>query len=656
MKYILLICIISISFHLLSNTDLEDKPIETSDQERIILLLRMVDEYLPENPEKAEYYCKQATELAHQIDEIEFKLLTILSCGNVRKEQGKYIEAFIEYQRAIELAEINEYEEGIIDSYISLGKFYRELLDYDSALKYLFMALDRSSSLENAYKLGSIQMEMSYNYRKKKEYVLCREYGEAAAEIFRLDENYTNLAGVYILLGKTYMDLDDYETAFNYANEVLRITEGTNDLRNRSLAFNDLAWNYFKKGDFQSALEYNYKALEVRKEADIYVLQASSFLNIADLHINWGKYDEALESYQNAWEVITTLDSFPMKGIKRLYYQKLSDYYILLGNFKKGWQYFREFYKIDEELKTITNDIALNNIKFKHELERYEKEKSALKNLHISYLNKQKLIIIAILIITAISGFFLYSKYRLRKKLSKELVEANKRLQSLNEQSRMEIVQKRKMEKLISAHADHMKLINRILRHDIANDLVTIKSGLKVFKIKKDEQVLDEIVKRIEKSSKLIYNMREFEEFMGSHGHLKVIEPIEILKTISENYNNIKINVSGSGKVMAEDSLSSVLENLIRNAIDHAGVDTVDINISCRESHCVIKVSDNGSGIPDNIKKNIFDEGFSYGKSSNTGMGLFIVKQIIESFGGYVNVQDNDPQGTTFVMTLRAAL
>ena len=137
---------------------------------------------------------------------------------------------------------------------------------------------------------------------------------------------------------------------------------------------------------------------------------------------------------------------------------------------------------------------------------------------------------------------------------------------------------------------------------------------------------------------------------------LKVVDPVAVINTISENYQNIQINLIGNCKVMAEDSLSSAIENLIRNAIDHGGVNQVDVIIEEEEKNCRIIVADQGYGVPDSIKGKIFDEGFHYGSTGKTGMGLFIARKIIESFGGQLTIEDNEPQGTRFIIILRKAI
>ena len=102
--------------------------------------------------------------------------------------------------------------------------------------------------------------------------------------------------------------------------------------------------------------------------------------------------------------------------------------------------------------------------------------------------------------------------------------------------------------------------------------------------------------------------------------------------------------------------MGSVFKNLISNSIIHGNSTQIDIIISSKNDMCKIRFIDNGIGIPDKFKDRIFDEGFFYGKSGNTGIGLNIVKKTIEHYGGYISVEDNEPTGAMFVISLRQSL
>ncbi|KQC08974.1 MAG: hypothetical protein APR54_03940 [Candidatus Cloacimonas sp. SDB] len=629
------------------------------DQERIELLLRMAEESIPGSLDKARTYTTQAQELSRQLNDISNQVQAILLLGEIYKTQGNYISAFREFYQALELAELNKKDHCIIDSYIYLAKFFNELDDFDEATKYLFKGLDRAKHIRDNKRSAKANMELSYNYFYKKEYDLSVLYAEEAVKYFLEEQEDKQQASCYILLGKNYLNLKDNEKASYYANKVLELTENNDDYTNRALAYNDLGWNSYINGDFNQALEYNMKALEIRHKIDYVPWEVSSLLNIADLFTEWERYEDALTFYEQAFETMGNMDDHYIKDLRKKYYNRVSELYYKLGEFDKAYENFSKFYEIDLELREIKNNKSLNYLRSQYEIERYYKEQEAYSNLQKNEIKKQEIIISAALIIfvlTIILILFLFSRYNLKKKLNLQLSETNKKLESINKKANLEIAEKQKMEKIIISNADHLKLINRILRHDIANDLATIKSGLSVYKSSRDDKILEELKKRVDKSVKLIHNMREFEDFMNNHKSLKVVNVNKILADLAGNYPDTDLNVMGEGEVIADESLSSVLENIIRNAVEHGKVKSVDIEISGNETVCEIKITDMGKGIPDSVKDKIFAEGFYYGSTGNTGMGLFIARKTLESFGGSLSYKNNQPQGSVFVIKLRKAI
>jgi signal transduction histidine kinase len=65
----------------------------------------------------------------------------------------------------------------------------------------------------------------------------------------------------------------------------------------------------------------------------------------------------------------------------------------------------------------------------------------------------------------------------------------------------------------------------------------------------------------------------------------------------------------------------------------------------------VIKVRDNGPGVPDGIKEQVFQPFFST-KEEGTGLGLSIAQRIVEDHGGCLNLRSREGKGTTFIITL----
>jgi PAS domain S-box-containing protein len=217
----------------------------------------------------------------------------------------------------------------------------------------------------------------------------------------------------------------------------------------------------------------------------------------------------------------------------------------------------------------------------------------------------------------------------------------------------MNITERKKAEEELEAHREHIKLINKILRHDIINDLNAINSALRLYGRSKKEELLEEASAHVNKSVELINRMRELEIFISSHRGLKLYPVTEVLKEVLASYPAIAFNIEGEGQVLADESLNSVIDNIISNAVVHGKTDKIDIKIGGRGEYCEIRIADYGVGIPEELKEKIFEERFAYGETGGTGLGLYIVKKAMETYGGHMRIEDNTPRGTVFVLALR---
>lgn len=105
--------------------------------------------------------------------------------------------------------------------------------------------------------------------------------------------------------------------------------------------------------------------------------------------------------------------------------------------------------------------------------------------------------------------------------------------------------------------------------------------------------------------------------------------------------------------------LTSVFLNLIENAAKYSQPNPV-IGVTVRlgsSKEIICSISDNGLGIPDELKGKVWDRFYRIGsedtrETKGTGLGLYIVKQLVERHQGAIEIQDNDPKGSTFVLSL----
>ena len=108
---------------------------------------------------------------------------------------------------------------------------------------------------------------------------------------------------------------------------------------------------------------------------------------------------------------------------------------------------------------------------------------------------------------------------------------------------------------------------------------------------------------------------------------------------------------------LPSEALVTITGNLIDNALDSMNMDTaktekeLTLGVYTRQNKLLIIVKDTGTGIPDELKEKIFENGFST-KGEGRGIGLYHTKQLITSLGGSITVESQVGIGTSFMVNL----
>ncbi len=215
-----------------------------------------------------------------------------------------------------------------------------------------------------------------------------------------------------------------------------------------------------------------------------------------------------------------------------------------------------------------------------------------------------------------------------------------------------DVTERKQMEKTLVQLTEVLRLLNKNLRHDILNDLTVVGNSIEVYKDNRDEKILDTAIMHIEKSTELVRRMKQLESLVSSGGSLKSFSLRDIIDGVKEQYS-VEFNVKGDCTVLADEALSSVIDNIVENAVKHGKADKITVSIESGEDLCEMRIADNGVGVPNEIKEQIFDEGVSGG--GGTGLGLYIARKTIERWGGHIHVEDNHPSGAVFTISLRTA-
>jgi len=211
------------------------------------------------------------------------------------------------------------------------------------------------------------------------------------------------------------------------------------------------------------------------------------------------------------------------------------------------------------------------------------------------------------------------------------------------------------------------------ITHEFKSPLAAVKLNLQTMQkriLSKDqmEHVLSNAISETDRIDNLVENA-----LMATRIESKNLDILLSEMDISECANNvlksirattakdvkIESNIEPDVFILGDNlAISSLISNLIENAIKYSTANPkVLVTLTNNKNQATLVVEDNGIGISDNEKNEIFSKFYRIGneetrRSKGTGLGLFIVKHIVDLHNGKVDVRNNVPQGTIFEVSI----
>lgn len=215
------------------------------------------------------------------------------------------------------------------------------------------------------------------------------------------------------------------------------------------------------------------------------------------------------------------------------------------------------------------------------------------------------------------------------------------------------------------------KLMARQVAHEINNPLTPMKLSIQQLQRTKKmndsrfdayfEKSTDTLIEQIENLSRIAGTFSTFARLPEPN-----MEKVDIAQKLSSttqlfsnNNKDVKVTYNGDYKgiftVTDKEQLIQVFNNLLKNAVQAIPEEKegeITVKLSTNEKEVIITISDNGKGIPEEIRDKVFLPNFTT-KSTGMGLGLAICKNIITASGGDISFESEINQGTTFKITLK---
>ena len=210
------------------------------------------------------------------------------------------------------------------------------------------------------------------------------------------------------------------------------------------------------------------------------------------------------------------------------------------------------------------------------------------------------------------------------------------------------------------------------ITHELKSPIASIQLVLETLRKRdlpkeKSDQLAGTALKENERLLQLVENLLLSAKLESAyHPDFEEINFSEMLRDLTEKAKQrfpkavINFHHSGAISLMKLDRASMVLlfNNLVDNAVKYSENDpNVQIDLQTNESIATLTVTDQGIGIPTKERSKVFDKFYRIGseetrKTRGTGLGLFIVNQIVKAHKGTIKIFENKPQGTIFKIEL----
>jgi len=220
-------------------------------------------------------------------------------------------------------------------------------------------------------------------------------------------------------------------------------------------------------------------------------------------------------------------------------------------------------------------------------------------------------------------------------------------------------------------YEQRLRVLNRVLRHDLRNDVNVIMGYATLLMEQADDTETRQRAQTIHETAAELANLgnkaRQVDNTIhgavdGQH-RLEVIEPIErrLEDAQQDNYNVVvETNMPEEAWVYADGLIETAIDNVIDNAIEHNDTAEPTVMVSCELStsdgieYVDVTVADNGPGIPE-AERTVLVEGVETQLNHVSGLGLWLVQWLVDRSGGEVYLEENEPRGSVVTIRLRRA-
>jgi signal transduction histidine kinase/DNA-binding response OmpR family regulator len=553
---------------------------------------------------KAISFFEKAIPSARQEFPVEklFPLLLEVAGYFIRLKSFK--QALLLSNEALQIGESLSHADCIYRSYELLIDIHFLTGNFSSAIEYGSRLLEQAMRMNDELSLAGAHNRLGELYKVHTNYHKALEHHLQALAIYEKHQRTGELSRTHFYLGNCYNWLDELEMAGMHLSQSLELATEAGDPRLRAHPLGSLAILYNKKKDFVKALECFHQSINLAKIFNDVPLQINLRKSFGRLYIDLGQYDRAIDVLEETLESIALLPGiYPA----HLIHQYLSEAYEKVGDYQKALYHHKMYMELCSRINNEQITLKITELELHSEINRLARQKeiaektSQIKDHFISGISHE--------LRTPLNGIFGMLELLNQTQLTAEQAEYVKTIRL--------------------SSTELLSIINDLIDYsEINQGVFALKPTHFRLKDRIAEIVADNLAKASEKKIQL---------------HLKLAEDLPFM-------------VTGD-----EQRLAQLLNNLITNGIKFTSEGSVSVEVSVMDKkndrvRLLFQVSDTGCGIKSEWLPYIFE---SYAcpallqhPQSGSGLGLSVVKSLVEKQGGKIDVSSITQKGTVVKVEL----
>ncbi|MEX0288548.1 MAG: tetratricopeptide repeat protein [Flavobacteriaceae bacterium] len=616
--------------------------------------------------------------------------------STVFSRQGKYTEAEEGFKKALVLLEQEEHILGLAECHLEYGKLEAIKNEHDLSKGHYDKSLEYYQGLSDEKGISAVYYRIAVHYLDVRDEEKALEYFTNGRAIKERIGDVRGLANFNLSLGILHEEKGNFETSLEYYRQSLEGYETVSDKSSKARVYNNIGVAYVDWNKLDSALVNHKKSLQLHEELQAPIGLIRSNANLGEVYLLQKEYDDAISYYLRAKKQSEVIEGEPLMGLInenlgliyihtgrldsaafylerdlklkqgqennftiRHTYEYLSLLEEKRGNFDKALEYYKLYKEVADRRVASRRAKELAEIQAKYDTERQEKEIAELQQENEKRTLWRNIFALGTLGALAIA-LLVFQFFRYRNKKNNELLLAKE-------------TQRQELEKL-----DQLKsrFFNNI-SHEFRTPLTLILGPLDKLRQNVDnglQPTIDVIERNGKRLLKLINQLLDLSKIESGKVELKTtladIVPlirgwVMSFESLAES-KGVKLDISSENTsyflYLDQPKIEKVVINLLSNAFKYTppgGSISVDLSEKQGGEHkyLSIRVKDTGSGIPEAELEHIFDRFYQASNAetvdvTGTGIGLSLIKELVELHSGEVGVESVYGEGSVFEIML----